>query len=93
MYDAHRILKKLQEVLEGREIVMIVHPPRGQLLAGLQIAKVLKERKGKVNVIVPFFAMSAGTLIALAADKIYAGEGAIFGPIDPQIHYNEKEKN
>lgn len=85
VFDAHRLLRELREVDESKKVVLIVHSPGGQLTAGLQIAKVLRERKGEVVVVVPYFAMSAGTLIALAADEIYAGEGAVFGPIDPQV--------
>ncbi|MGB6808924.1 MAG: hypothetical protein WBE81_20350, partial [Pseudolabrys sp.] len=34
---------------------------------------------------VPVYAMSGGTLIALAADEIVLGEFSVLGPIDPQI--------
>lgn len=91
VYDAHRLLRELRKVEEEREVVLIVHSPGGQLLAGIQIAKILKERKGRVKVVVPYYAMSAGTLIALSADEIYAGEGAVFGPIDPQIPVGRDE--
>jgi ClpP class serine protease len=36
-------------------------------------------------VFVPHFAMSGGTLIALAADEIVMSAHAVLGPIDPQI--------
>jgi ClpP class serine protease len=39
----------------------------------------------KVTVYVPVYAMSGGTLIALAADEIVMGEFSVLGPIDPQI--------
>lgn len=85
VFDAHRLLRELRDVDDNKKVVLIVHSPGGQLTAGLQIAKVLRERRGETIVVVPYYAMSAGTLIALAADEIYAGEGAVFGPIDPQV--------
>ena len=42
--------------------------------------------KGEFRVIVPNVAKSAGTLIALGADKIIMGYCSELGPIDPQIH-------
>jgi ClpP class serine protease len=36
-------------------------------------------------VFVPHYAMSGGTLIALAADKIVMDPNAVLGPVDPQI--------
>jgi len=38
-----------------------------------------------VTVFVPHYAMSGGTLIALAADKIVMDPNAVLGPVDPQV--------
>jgi len=85
IYDAHRFLRDLKSVPENRNLVIIIHSPGGELLAAMQIAKVLKEWNGRVSVVVPYYAMSAGTLIALSADTIYADRNVAFGAIDPQI--------
>jgi len=55
------------------------------LARAAQIAKALVERKGKVTVFVPHYAMSGGTLITLAADEIVMDANAVPGPVDPQI--------
>lgn len=85
VYDSHRLLSELRKIPIDKDITLIVHSPGGELLAGVQIAKIFKEWRGKVRVVVPYYAMSAGTLISLAADEIVASKGATFGPIDPQI--------
>src|SRR5262249_60532536 len=54
-------------------------------LAAMQIARAVEAHKAKVTVYVPVYAMSGGTLIALAADEIVLGEFSVLGPIDPQI--------
>jgi ClpP class serine protease len=64
---------------------MIIHTPGGLVLAADQIAMALHRHKGKVTVFVPHYAMSGGTLIALAADEIVIDENAVLGPVDPQI--------
>jgi len=73
--------------LEGYDMAIdfIIHTPGGLALAATQIANALKEHKGEVRVIVPHYAMSGGTLIALAADKIIMDPHAVLGPVDPQI--------
>jgi ClpP class serine protease len=45
----------------------------------------LAEHKGKVTVFIPHYAMSGGTLIALAAAEIVMDRNAVLGPVDPQI--------
>ena len=49
------------------------------------LARAIKQRKGKVTVFVPHYAMSGGTLIALAADEIVMCNHSVLGPLDPQI--------
>ena len=66
-------------------IDLILHTPGGLVLAAEQIARSLVKRKGKVTVFIPHYAMSGGTLIALAADEIVMDKNAVLGPIDPQI--------
>jgi ClpP class serine protease len=54
-------------------------------LASEQIALALRGHKAKVTVFVPHYAMSGGTLIALAADEIVMDPNAVLGPVDPQL--------
>lgn len=70
---------------EDKQIDFIIHTPGGIALAATQIARALADHKGKVRVIVPHFAMSGGTLIALAADEIVMDKHAVLGPVDPQL--------
>ena len=55
------------------------------MLAAMQIARAVEAHPAKVTAYVPVYAMSGGTLIALAADEIVMGEFSVLGPIDPQI--------
>jgi ClpP class serine protease len=66
-------------------IDLVLHTPGGLVLASLQIARAIKARKSKVRVFVPHYAMSGGTLIALAADEIVMDSHAVLGPVDPQL--------
>jgi ClpP class serine protease len=64
---------------------LVLHTPGGLVLAAYQIAHAVRLHRGKVTVFVPHYAMSGGTLIALAADEIMMEEHAVLGPVDPQI--------
>ena len=66
-------------------IDLLLHTPGGLVLASDQIAYALKRHGGKVTVIVPHYAMSGGTLVALAADEILMDPDAVLGPVDPQL--------
>ena len=55
-------------------IDFVIHTPGGLVLAAMQIARAVEAHKAKVTVYVPVYAMSGGTLIALAADEIVLGE-------------------
>ena len=83
--DSEAILRAIRLTPDDQPIDLIVHTPGGLVLAAEQIAKALVEHKGKVTVFVPHYAMSGGTLIALAADEIVMDRNAVLGPVDPQI--------
>ncbi|HXM82401.1 MAG TPA: hypothetical protein VN929_10820 [Burkholderiales bacterium] len=83
--DSEAILRAIRLTPPEQPIDVILHTPGGLVLAAEQIAKALVERKGKVTVFVPHYAMSGGTLIALAADEIVMDANAVLGPVDPQI--------
>jgi ClpP class serine protease len=83
--DSEQILRAIRETPDEMPIDLILHTPGGLVLAAEQIARALIRRKGKVTVFIPHYAMSGGTLIALAADEIVMDKNAVLGPIDPQI--------
>jgi len=83
--DAQTIIAAIKETPEDMPIDLVIHTPGGLVLAAMQIARAVEAHKAKVTVYVPVYAMSGGTLIALAADEIVLGEFSMLGPIDPQI--------
>jgi len=83
--DAQQIIPAIQETPADTPIDLILHTPGGMVLAAMQIARAIKAHPSKVTVHVPVYAMSGGTLIALAADEIVMDSFSVLGPIDPQI--------
>ena len=87
--DSEDLLLAIRLTPDDQPIDVIIHTPGGIALAATQIAFALKAHKGKTTVMVPHYAMSGGTLIALAADEILMDAHAVLGPVDPQIGTSE----
>jgi ClpP class serine protease len=83
--DAESVLRAIRETPPGRPIEIILHTPGGLVLAASQIALALADHDGPITAVVPHYAMSGGTVIALAADEIVLDQHAALGPIDPQL--------
>jgi ClpP class serine protease len=83
--DAESVLRAIRETPAGKTIEIILHTPGGLVLAASQIARALRDHDGRVVAVVPHYAMSGGTLIALAADEIVVDSHAALGPVDPQL--------
>ncbi|MEM1583234.1 MAG: ATP-dependent Clp protease proteolytic subunit [Nitrososphaerota archaeon] len=83
--DSEQVLRAIRMTPPDMPVALIIHTPGGLVLAATQIALALKEHKAKTIAIIPHYAMSGGTLIALAADEIWMDQNAVLGPVDPQI--------
>src|SRR5467141_5067499 len=83
--DSEEVLRAIHMTDPDVPLDLVLHTPGGLVLAALQIARAIHKHQGKVTAFVPHYAMSGGTLIALAADEIVMSEYAVLGPVDPQL--------
>jgi len=83
--DSEQVLRAIRLTAPDVPIDLIIHTPGGLVLAAEQIAHALCSREAPVTVFVPHYAMSGGTLIALAAHEIVMDPNAVLGPVDPQL--------
>jgi ClpP class serine protease len=83
--DSEEVLRAIQLTDADLPLDLILHTPGGLVLASEQIANALVAHRAKVTVFVPHYAMSGGTLLALAADEIVMAPHAVLGPLDPQV--------
>lgn len=83
--DSEQILRAIRLTPPDVPIDLILHTPGGLVLATEQIARALIRHPAKVTVFVPHYAMSGGTMLALAADEIVMDANAVLGPVDPQL--------
>jgi ClpP class serine protease len=83
--DSEAVLRAIRMTDPDVPIDLIVHTPGGLVLAAMQIAAALVRHKAPVTVMVPHYAMSGGTLLALASDQVLMDPNAVLGPVDPQL--------
>ncbi len=83
--DTEGILQKMRKIPPDTPIDFIIHTPGGYALAAQMMAMAIKFHPSKVTVMVPFYAMSGGSLMSLAAGEIRMEKYSVLGPVDPQI--------
>lgn len=83
--DSEQVLRAIRFTPPDVPIDLILHTPGGLVLATEQIARALIRHPAKVSVFVPHYAMSGGTMLALASDEIVMDANAVLGPVDPQL--------
>jgi ClpP class serine protease len=83
--DSEAILRAIRLTPPEMPIDLIVHTPGGLVLAAEQIAHALLRHQAPVTIFVPHYAMSGGTMLALACDQIVMDPNAVLGPVDPQL--------
>jgi ClpP class serine protease len=83
--DSEQVLRAVHMTDPEVPLDIVLHTPGGLVLAAIQIARAIRDHKAKVTVLVPHYAMSGGTLIALAADEIVMCKHSVLGGVDPQL--------
>ena len=79
-------VKHLDAVGDVKKISLLLYTRGGSTLAAWSIANLIRQFCDEFEVIVPFKAHSAGTLICLGADSILMTKQATLGPIDPSVN-------
>ena len=87
-----RRLRDALDALDPRResVAMILDTPGGVVEVVERMVTVMRSRYENATVIVPDRAMSAGTILALSADRIMMDDLSCLGPIDPQIEKDGK---
>lgn len=66
-------------------LLLMMHTPGGSAEAAETIVDYLWSKFDNIDVLIPTYAMSAGTMISLSADRIIMGRQSQLGPTDPQF--------
>jgi Serine dehydrogenase proteinase len=77
---------EVKELRDEVEIDVWLESPGGSADAAYKLALMLRHTAKLIRIIVPDFAKSAATLLALAGHEIYMAPGAELGPLDMQLY-------
>jgi len=84
--DKNAFMAAIHGLDRDKGLDLILHTPGGQVAATESLVDYLRKMFGtNIEVFIPQIAMSAGTMIACSARKIYMGKQSNIGPIDPQF--------
>ncbi len=85
----------LHNVEAGKDLDLLLHTGGGDIDAAEKLISMVRTRVGlsELRIIVPDFAKSAGTLMAMGADRILMSDSSELGPIDPQITLKDEHGN
>jgi hypothetical protein len=75
----------LDNIGPTKRISLLLHTNGGNTAAAWRLVNLIKTFCDEFEVLIPYKAMSAGTLISLGADKIVMTKQAALGPIDPSL--------
>lgn len=75
----------LDEIGPVERISLVLHTNGGQTAAAWRLVNLMKTFCDEFEVLIPYKAMSAGTLISLGAQRIVMTKQAALGPIDPSL--------
>ncbi|MBK8265624.1 MAG: hypothetical protein IPK80_30380 [Nannocystis sp.] len=81
---AERVLGNLRQVVNTNEVTVLLHTAGGSVSACVMIANALREVP-RTTAIVPYMALSGGTLIALNASELHMGPSASLSALDPIV--------
>lgn len=77
------------ELLRGSQLptnpILVIHSSGGLGDSAFKTVSLLRKRCGKFSALIPDYAKSAATLIAVGASEILTGEFGELGPIDAQV--------
>ena len=76
----------LEEIGPTERISLILHTNGGQTLAAWRLVNLIRMFCDDFEVLIPFKALSAGTLISIGADRIVMSKQAAIGAIDPSVN-------
>jgi len=86
--DMNGFMTNIHGLTCEKGLTLILHTPGGITNAAETIIDYLHRKFDYIEVIIPTFAMSAGTMISLCSHKIIMGRQSQMGPIDPQLPVN-----
>lgn len=79
------VSEHLARIGTSERLALFLYTPGGDSIAGWGLVNLIRQYCNRLLVLVPFRALSCGTLIALGADEIVMGKHGLLSPVDPSV--------
>ena len=83
--NARTFIECLQQIGKQTKLDLFLLSPGGFADQAFKMSRWCRQYAEEFNVIIPYYAKSAATLLALGSDELLMGPSSELGPIDPQI--------
>ena len=80
------VSEHLNRIGSQERIALFLYTPGGDIITGWGLVNLLRQYCQKFLVLVPFRALSCGTLVALGADQLIVGKHGLLSPVDPSVN-------
>jgi hypothetical protein len=89
-YDVDAVENNLKNVTANKELFLVLYTRGGDIYSAVKIMKILQDKFTEIKIVIPDYAYSAGTIMALGGNKIYMDVDATLGPLDkPMEHFSD----
>ena len=85
--------RHLENIGEQKKISLFIYTRGGDMVTPLRLVKLIRSYCNEFEVLIPYRCHSAGTLIALGADKIVMGRLGELSPVDPTTMHPYNPQN
>jgi len=89
--DSDDIMYLLENITGNKKCEIILHTHGGSCDASDSLSLLLKDSEIEINIYIPRYAFSAGTMIMLSANNIFMNWYSLASPVDTQMDYNDDE--
>ena len=85
--------KHLEKIGKQNKISLFLYTRGGDMITPIRLIKLMRSYTDEIEMIIPYRAHSAGTLISIGADKIVMGRLGELSPVDPSTGHPFNPEN
>ena len=87
VYGTDDLVRNAVEEIDSRQkkLLVVLETEGGSIDVAERLANLFRNHYAEVDFLIPNFAFSAGTILAMSGDNIWMDYYSVLGPIDPQV--------
>tara|TARA_Y100000385_G_C13060554_1_gene624192 strand:+ start:1007 stop:1765 length:759 start_codon:yes stop_codon:yes gene_type:complete len=90
--DDNQFINWYSTINVDEKLEIIINARGGSIFSSDVILNILLLHDGEINIYIPYFSYSAGSMLALCANNLYLNNYSLMSPVDPQIDYDKNQQ-